>query len=76
MYIFLIIYFIFLLFYIAYNTYVIFRIYNMRIKGDHTTRSIIIYLLTMVVIIVLTILFISLLNWNQPILKTGGRFAI
>lgn len=72
----LLIYLFFLLAYLIFNGYIIFRINTMRIKGDLTTRGIIVYLIVMVSIIVISIFFISTLKWNLSFHFGGGNLAI
>jgi len=70
----LVLYFIFLLVYIAFNVYGIFRIWSLRIKGDQTIRIIILYLFVISVIILVSLIAIGTLNWssNFTFLGIGG----
>jgi hypothetical protein len=64
MYIALIVWFIFLFAYIAFNIYGVIRVNQMRIKGDVTHAAILVYLLIMFIIIAVTLLFVSHLDWG------------
>ena len=61
---FLVIYFLFLLVYLAYNTYGIIRIVSMRIKGDATGLAVMLYLVAIGIVIFLTLTFIMTLDWS------------
>lgn len=72
MYIFLILYFIFLLCYIAFNAYGIIRVNAMRVKGDATGTALLIYILAMVIIILISVIVLSRLAWTQSLLPSKG----
>lgn len=59
--IFILLYLLFLIIYIAFYGYVIHRIWNMRIKGDHTRKGIYLYSIIVVSIITLSFIFLSIL---------------
>jgi len=65
MYIFLIIWFIFLFIYIIFNIYGLIQVLAKRFKGDAIGRAVLIYLILMFVIIVVSILAISRLDWGK-----------
>ena len=67
MYIFLVIWFIFLFAYIVFNIYGIYRVMAMRIKGDAVPLAILIYFIAIFLIIAISIILISSLNWNSSI---------
>ncbi|KKQ18022.1 MAG: hypothetical protein US31_C0011G0004 [Berkelbacteria bacterium GW2011_GWA1_36_9] len=67
MYIFLIIWFLFLFVYIIFNIYGLYRVCAMRFKGDAVSRMVMIYLVAMFIIIFLSILFISHLDWSKSL---------
>lgn len=60
----LVIWFLFLFVYIIYNIYGLFRMMQMRIRGDATMLMISIYLILIFVIIAASILLVSQLNWQ------------
>jgi|GEM_PF-825173 len=70
----LVLYFVFLIIYIAFNVYGIFRIWSMRINGDQTIRIIILYLFSIGIIIFISLIAIGTLNWssNFSFLGIGG----
>lgn len=70
----LILYFLFLIIYLAFNIYGILRIWAMRIKGDRTELMIIIYLFIISTIILISLLLILGLDWSTDFtwLKMGG----
>lgn len=65
MYIFLIIWFLFLFFYIVFNVYGLYRIMAARIKGDATGLAVLVYLIIMLLIIFISVLIISRLDWGK-----------
>ncbi len=65
MYIFLIIWFLFVFVYIVFNIYGLYRIMAMRIKGDIVSLAILIYLIAIFVIIAVSIILISHLDWGK-----------
>ncbi|OGD56963.1 hypothetical protein A2V71_03220 [Candidatus Berkelbacteria bacterium RBG_13_40_8] len=67
----LIIYLLFLFAYIAFNAYCIFRVSTMRITGDATGLSILIYVIVMAAIIFISLMFIGSLDWKTTF---GGIF--
>ncbi len=67
----LIIYLLFLFAYLAFNAYCIFRVSAMRIKGDATGISILIYVVVMATIIFTSLMFINSLDWKTSF---GGIF--
>lgn len=67
MYIFLIIWLLFLFVYIIFNIYGLYRVCAMRFEGDAVTRMVFIYLMAIFVIILLSMLFISNLNWSTSL---------
>ena len=67
MYLFLIIWFLFLFVYIIFNIYGIYRTMAMRIKGDIVPLAILVYLIVMFLIIAVSIILISGLDWGKNI---------
>ena len=67
MYILLIIWFLFVGAYFIFNIYGISRILAMRIKGDFTSKAILIYLIVIFIIIAVSLVIISQLSWGAPI---------
>jgi hypothetical protein len=64
MYIALIIWFLFLFVYIAFNVYGIIRVTQMRIRGDLTSTVILVYLMAIFLIVFISLIFISRLDWS------------
>lgn len=73
MYILLIIWFIFLFAYIIFNVYGLFQVMAKRFRGDAMGFAVLIYLVAMFLIIAVSILVISQLNWGQGL---GGLIKI
>lgn len=71
MYIFLIIWFLFLFAYIVFNIYGIYRVMAMRIKGDIVPMAILIYLVAIFLVIAVSIILISSLDWGEKIKLFG-----
>lgn len=67
MYIFLIIWFLFLFIYIIFNVYGLYRVMSMRIKGDIIPLAILIYLIAIFLVISVSIILISNLDWGKNI---------
>lgn len=67
MYIFLILWFLFLFVYIIFNVYGLYRVSAMRMKGDATGRAILLYIIVMLAVIVISIFFMSTLNWGKSL---------
>ncbi len=67
MYIFLIIWFLFIFAYMIFNIYGISRVMAMRIKGDKVGFAVLIYLIVMFLIIAVSIIIISNLDWGKNI---------
>jgi hypothetical protein len=59
----LFVYLAFLFVYLAFNVYGIFRVYTMRIKGDATSRAIIIYAIAIFAVIFSSISYLLVLDW-------------
>jgi hypothetical protein len=59
------IYLLFLLAYIIFNTYAVYRVLSMKMVNDSTTVIAVIYILVITIIIIVSILLISLLDWSQ-----------
>ena len=60
----LVIYFIFLFLYVAFNIYAILRILSMRIKGDKTKEVAVIYMAIISFLILISLIMISGLDWS------------
>jgi len=67
MYIALIIWFLFLFVYIAFNVYGIIRVTQMRIRGDFTSAAILVYLVAIFLIIFISLIMIDRLDWSTSI---------
>lgn len=65
MYIFVIIWILFVFVYILFNTYGVFRVLKMRIKGDIIPVAVIVYVLIITIIILSTLIFIGTLDWGK-----------
>lgn len=70
----LIIYILFLLAYMVFNAYVIFRVNKMRLKGDLTNRGMFVYFISIAVVLAISLIFMSTLNWGMSL--TGGRLGL
>lgn len=70
----LIFYAIFIIVYMAFNAYIIFRVISIRIKNDYTNRGIIVYMIAIAVILLVSFIFISSLNWRVNLI--GGKLGI
>ena len=71
MYIFLIIWFLFLFVYIVFNMYGIYRVMAMRIKGDIVPLAILVYLIAIFLVIAISVILISSLDWGEKIKLFG-----
>jgi len=58
-------YFIFLVVYIIFNVYAILRVKSIRIEGDRTSVAISVYVSTIVVVILVSLLLMSGLDWSN-----------
>lgn len=72
----LVFYILFLLGYLGVNTYIIMRVNSMRIKSDLTNRGIIVYAIAMAVVIFISLVLISSLDWKSSLLGTGGVLGL
>lgn len=68
------IYILFVIVYLVFNAYILFRLNTMRVKNDLTNRGMIVYAVAISLVLVVTFIIISTLNWNQSLI--GGRFGI
>ena len=71
MYIALIIWFLFLFVYIAFNVYGIIRVTQMRIRGDFTAAGILAYLIAIFLVIFISLILIGRLDWGANIRLFG-----
>ena len=71
MYIALIIWFLFLFVYIAFNVYGIIRVTQMRIRGDFTAAGILVYLIAIFLVIFISLILIGRLDWGTNIKLFG-----
>lgn len=76
MFILLVFYILFLLIYLGVNAYIISRVNSMRIKSDLTNRGIIVYGIAMAVVILISLILISSLDWKASLLGTGGSLGL
>lgn len=65
MYIFLILWFIFIFAYMIFNIYGVMRVLAMRLKGDVTPLAVLVYLIAIFVVIAISIMLISHLDWGR-----------
>lgn len=64
MFILLLIYLIFLFVYVIFSIYSILRIWSLRLKGDKSGVLVLAYLITVVLVTVISLLFIVNLSWK------------
>lgn len=67
MYLLLIIWFLFIFAYMIFNIYGISRVMAMRIKGDKVSLAVLVYLVLIFLIIAVSIIIISNLDWGKNI---------
>lgn len=70
----LIIYILFVILYLAFNAYILFRVNTMRVKGDLTNRGMIVYAIAIAAVLVVSFTLIATLNWSGSLV--GGGFGI
>lgn len=66
MIIFLILYLIFLIVFIGFNTYMYHRLWQMRIEGDLTSKALLVYGLVCGFIILISLVLLSFQDWSRP----------
>ncbi|AKM82500.1 TPA: hypothetical protein DD449_01890 [Candidatus Berkelbacteria bacterium] len=70
----LIIYVLFIVVYLVFNAYILFRVNAMRVKNDLTSRGMIIYVIAIAIVFGVSFVIIGSLNWDKSLI--GGNFAI
>ncbi|PIP21826.1 MAG: hypothetical protein COX39_00825 [Candidatus Nealsonbacteria bacterium CG23_combo_of_CG06-09_8_20_14_all_40_13] len=65
-------YFLFLIVFFAYNAYMIFRLWQARMKGDATPKAFRMYAIVIGIIILITLLFILTSDWSQSLSALFG----
>lgn len=58
-------YFLFLIVFLAFNAYMVFRLRQMRMKGDATGRAIKLYLWALGIIIIISAILIAISDWSK-----------
>lgn len=67
MIVFLILYIIFLIIFIGFNTYMYHRLWQMRIENDLTGRALLIYGLILGFIILFSLILLTFSDWTVPL---------